>query len=803
MAAAAISILLAGAAALARIYPSVTEQVDVLARKNSTRALLRVQRGLVEARPASTEWMDLALRKLQILQRLNRREEALEWVSSYAVGSLQPCRSAVLLIREQAWIEKDLGRFEQADNHLLMALKMARGLNDLEDAANIGIRRAFTLSKLNRLDEADQSLDRVQDYLRGRRGNRLYLSYLQYRGLVLAFRNRFEEAAPLFESAIALAREQQQKGQVVFGMINLAWCEYRLGDLKGAEALYEGAMPSAAADDQYLVLGHLGNIHRDERDYPKAADYYRRAAGLARGRRQEYYMLWLGNWAATLCDEGQWSEAEKVNKEAIAAKKNVQGGEGPSFEIINAARIEASNRRVEAAEKLYREVMASKSTDPSAVLEAYSRLADLYVAAGRTEAARRQFEDALKIADERRADLHEDENKLNYLAHLIELNQSYVGFLARRGEKEAAFAAAEASRARLLRDRLNQTAAAATQWQTSQYESAARTANATFLAYWIAPEQSYLWEITGSELRQIPLPGEEEIRELVQRYQKGLEKDGEIDRDSGRRLFDLLLGPVQPSPGGRYVIVPDGPLFGLNLETLPSGPDGRYWIEDATVMVTPSLDVLLSRQAAARANQRMLLVGDADEWDDAFPKLPSAEREMEGIAKAFPSADVLAGAAATPAAFERARPESYSLIHFAAHATANRDAPLDSAIILSREGQKGKLSVRDLLGMHTNADLVTLSACRSAGARTFAGEGQVGLAWAFLQSGASNVIAGLWDVSDYSSPRLMRRLYSGLAEGQSPADALRAAKLELIHDSKYTHPFYWGAFQLYAGAREW
>ena len=57
-----------------------------------------------------------------------------------------------------------------------------------------------------------------------------------------------------------------------------------------------------------------------------------------------------------------------------------------------------------------------------------------------------------------------------------------------------------------------------------------------------------------------------------------------------------------------------------------------------------------------------------------------------------------------------------------------------------------------MLGIRLNAALVTISACRSAGARTYAGEGLVGLTWAFLEAGAQNVIAGLWDVSDRSPP---------------------------------------------------
>ena len=91
-----------------------------------------------------------------------------------------------------------------------------------------------------------------------------------------------------------------------------------------------------------------------------------------------------------------------------------------------------------------------------------------------------------------------------------------------------------------------------------------------------------------------------------------------------------------------------------------------------------------------------------------------------------------------------------------------------------------------------------LSACRTAGARTFAGEGLVGLTWAFLSSGAGNVVAGLWNVEDASTAELMADLYRGLAEGQGPAEALRQAKLDLqASDPAYRKPFYWAPFVIY------
>jgi CHAT domain-containing protein len=98
------------------------------------------------------------------------------------------------------------------------------------------------------------------------------------------------------------------------------------------------------------------------------------------------------------------------------------------------------------------------------------------------------------------------------------------------------------------------------------------------------------------------------------------------------------------------------------------------------------------------------------------------------------------------------------------------------------------------------AELVTISACRGAGARVYSGEGLVGFTWAFLQAGAKNVIAGLWDVSDNSTAQMMDRLYEGIDAGKSPAKALHEAKLSMVRsNSNYRKPYYWGAFQVYIG----
>ena len=124
--------------------------------------------------------------------------------------------------------------------------------------------------------------------------------------------------------------------------------------------------------------------------------------------------------------------------------------------------------------------------------------------------------------------------------------------------------------------------------------------------------------------------------------------------------------------------------------------------------------------------------------------------------------------------------------------------PLESAVVLSPTGDAPKLYARDILRIPIRADLVTISACSGAGSRTYAGEGLVGLTWAFLTSGASNVIAALWNVDDASTAALMEDLYVHLARGDAPAEALRQSKLTLLGSSSaYRKPFYWAPFLTY------
>jgi CHAT domain-containing protein len=167
---------------------------------------------------------------------------------------------------------------------------------------------------------------------------------------------------------------------------------------------------------------------------------------------------------------------------------------------------------------------------------------------------------------------------------------------------------------------------------------------------------------------------------------------------------------------------------------------------------------------------------------------------------AAPDRTVLSRNQATAAAYLGSNPSQYSFIHFVTHGTASRASPLDSAVILSKQGDSYKLYARDIVAQPLRAELVTISACHGAGERTYSGEGLVGLTWAFLRAGAHGVIAALWEVNDNSTPELMNDLYGEIKKGSSPDAALRHAKLNLLHSGTvYQKPFYWAPFEIYLG----
>ena len=161
------------------------------------------------------------------------------------------------------------------------------------------------------------------------------------------------------------------------------------------------------------------------------------------------------------------------------------------------------------------------------------------------------------------------------------------------------------------------------------------------------------------------------------------------------------------------------------------------------------------------------------------------------------------GGDASPAEYRAAQPERFALIHFTAHAEPNAVSPLDSAVVLSGPPGKFKLYARDVADHPLHADLVAdFRLPQRRRPRLFwRGAGR------FLVS----VFAGGRPQRDRRSVgrgRSIHRQSDGhaitarLTAGAPVADALRAAKLALIHrGGAVAKPYYCGTFRDFARFR--
>jgi len=379
------------------------------------------------------------------------------------------------------------------------------------------------------------------------------------------------------------------------------------------------------------------------------------------------------------------------------------------------------------------------------------------------------------------------------------------------------------------------------------------------LSYQLGRQRSFLWVLGHDRFESFELPGSERIEGLARALHRSLSRFDPAARPAQRRLAaelaEIVLGPVTPTlygtdPPRRLVVVTDGALHYIPFEVLPvpTGPaeangtaragqgDTRprpsalpLVIDRFEVAFLPSVSTLATLRRMLRTRARApdplaVLADPVFSTDDprlaasaraaaarndpgparsGFTRLRSSGREARIIASLAPPGNTLValGLDADRNAVEHL--ERFRVIHFATHGVLDTERPAASGLALSLVDARGApdpggfLSLRDLYGLRLDADLVVLSGCRTAAGRTMHGEGLVGLARGFMYAGSPRVVASLWQVDDRATTRLMATFYQGLwRRHETPAAALRRAKLELRTDPRFQDPWYWAAFVL-------
>jgi len=690
---------------------------------------------------------------------------------------------------------------------LTRAIADAQSLGDSETLTDAWLYLGASESNHGELGEADDALQKAQELAEKNGFDYQHAAAMLNRGFIQIKKERYGDAIPLLELARAQADKTGIKTIGQFALSNLATCYENLGDLDHALATLKTSIEdrkhSGLATSLSNDYSELGVIYQRKGDTAEAIRYFHLAFDIVTSEAPVEYALAAGNLANALQISGMVEEAEHFNQIALRYADPKDKGYAAKLLSTQAALAERRGQHQQAIE-IYNKALNVGSEVPSATWQVYAGLAHVYVAAKDFKNASENYAKALAVIDSNRADQLKSDYKISFLANLLHFYQDYVELLIQHGDTDRALEIADSSRASVLTEDLLGKSETTRRALRPQLQKAAQASGSVFLFYWLAPSNSYLWLISAGQNKLIHLPDQQKIVQDTESYRDLIERQ---KRDplltaspAGAYLYQQLIGQVANliPHNSHVVIVPDGVLHNLNFETLPvTSAQPHYWIEDATISIAPSLGILRAGKSIAGANRSLLLMGDPVTAGTPYEPLPQAALEISSIKQHFPNSTVLTGSHALMASYAAAQPAHFSLIHFATHVDANPESPLDSAIILSPSPNGYRLYARDVAQIPISADLVTISACRGAGARALSGEGLVGFAWAFFQAHASNVVTSLWDVFDTSTAELMNDFYAGIRAGKSYASALRDAKLKMLH-ANHQRPYYWAPFQLYS-----
>jgi len=240
------------------------------------------------------------------------------------------------------------------------------------------------------------------------------------------------------------------------------------------------------------------------------------------------------------------------------------------------------------------------------------------------------------------------------------------------------------------------------------------------------------------------------------------------------------------------VFVPDGPLRSIPMSALHDGE--RHLIEGYALAVAPGLR-LVDPKPLALDDARMLLAGVSQPVQD-FQALPKVPEELRAVQELF-NGESLLDAEFSPDSLETAiavrRP---TLLHVASHVVFTGQP--ETSFVLTHDSRLDLNQLASIIGRTRFRDdpleLLVLSACRTAVDDERAGLGLAGIA---VRSGARSAVGSLWSLSDDAAFELVVDFYRHLrAPDTSRAQALRAAQLELMGDSAFSHPFYWSPMLL-------
>ena len=269
--------------------------------------------------------------------------------------------------------------------------------------------------------------------------------------------------------------------------------------------------------------------------------------------------------------------------------------------------------------------------------------------------------------------------------------------------------------------------------------------------------------------------------------------------------YKMIIAPVADwLDKPEIIIVPDRLFFKLPFAALKD-ERGRCLSESFRIRVAPSLTTLQLIQDSPsdyHSQTGALIVGDPDVGEVLYKgnlhpikRLPFAGEEAKMVGELLGTQPLLGKQATKHMVLQRIN--SVSLIHFACHGDAERgEIILASPPLTDKKPNEEDylLTMGEISKVRLRAKLVVLSCCHSAQGQ-ICSEGVVGIARAFIGSGARSVLVALWAIQDEATKHFMSCFYKHFVRGESASESLHQA-MKWMRENGFSDVEQWAPFML-------
>ncbi|KAA1242143.1 CHAT domain-containing tetratricopeptide repeat protein [Aquimarina sp. RZ0] len=343
------------------------------------------------------------------------------------------------------------------------------------------------------------------------------------------------------------------------------------------------------------------------------------------------------------------------------------------------------------------------------------------------------------------------------------------------------------------------------------------------LEYFVTNTGIYAFVISKDDFFVEELKVSELDKNILQFRKAILDKDIGTYSKIGYQLFNSLIAPlsIEKSSTKNLIIIPDGMLWHLNFDLLLT--------KDSPETSAINLPYLLKKQVISYANSADLFFRENNNDEDSINEclafsfsntknsefvdgeislsnlrntkndLPGGRKEIRAISDII-DGTYFYGKNAIESNFKK-NAGRYGVVHLAVHGELDDKEPGNSKLFFTQVKdsiQDNYLYNQEIYNMEIPAELVVLSACKTGAGKIYKGEGIMSLGRAFQYAGAKSLVLTNWEISDETTPILMKNFYTNLKKGMDKAKALNQAKLQFLENTNVyrTDPFYWGGFYL-------